>query len=89
MMTEDVIEAFTALMQAVKEAAERMQEMIEAVKREAEKQPIQRERLIPPRHSNSRVRSPFLRRYWINYRARDKLASNSLKSGGKGKCQRK
>lgn len=43
----------------------------------------------PPRSTVSRARSPAVRRWWINYKARDKLPRNSLKSGGKRKCQRK
>ena len=43
----------------------------------------------PPRSTVSRARSPAVRRWWINYKARDKLPCISLKSGGKRKCQRK
>lgn len=89
MDASEVIEAFTELQRIAREAAEALQQIVESAKRDMEKQPLFRERKIPPRRAVSRACSPFLRRYWINYRARDKLPCISLKSGGKRKCQRK
>ena len=88
----DVSEIFTALTKSVIEAAEAIQQMAESMKGTAEKQIALHKNLIvvvPPRRIASRARSLFLRRHWINYRARDKLPCISLKSGGKRKCQKK
>ena len=88
----DLGEAFKELFRIAKETAEAIQEMVEAAKYDAQKQVDRIKKTtgaIPPHRSNSRARSPCLRRYWINYRARDKLSRNGLKSGGKRKCQRK
>ena len=75
----DFEEALKELARLFNEVAESLQEIAEHAMKEAEKLPVERERIIPPRRTVSRARSPFLRRYWINHRARDKLAHTSLK----------
>lgn len=88
----DLEEAFKELFRIAKETAEAIQEMVESVKEDAEKEISERRKfmgIIPPRRSNSRARSPCVNRYWINYKARDKLVSKRLKTGRKRTCQGK
>lgn len=91
---QDFADALNELAKAMKKAVETLQKFC-GVTDEAEGQalaiqpPIIRKKQIPPRSTVSRARSPAVRRWWINYKARDKLPRNSLESGGKRKCQRK
>ncbi len=54
--------------------------------------PEKPERQIPPRRTSSHARSPVVRRWWINYRARDKLPLHKPENVSKWrirKCRKK
>lgn len=88
----DISEALAELTRITREAEEAIRKMVESVKEDAEKEISERRKfmgIIPPRRSNSRARSPCVNRYWINYKARDKLVSKRLKTGRKRTCQGK
>lgn len=93
-------DAMIALSEAIEQICSSVQEFIKRIKKALDipedSEPVEPiiipdkpDRQIPPRRTSSRARSPAVRRWWINYKARDKLPCKSLKSGGKRKCQRK
>lgn len=83
-MNDAFEEALKRLTEALLDINERLEQLADAARGKLEDERLiyyERERLIPPR-SVSRARSPDIRRYWINYRARDKVPQKRLKSGG-------
>ena len=83
-MNDAFEEALKRLAEALLDINEQLKQLAAAAREKTEDERLiyyERERLIPPR-SVSRARSPDIRHYWINYRARDKVPQKRLKSGG-------
>ena len=81
------LEALQKLAENIKRCAEQLQQFAAAEEREEEyRQQSTRKRMIPPRTAASRVRSPSIQRYWVNYHARDRLPCKSLKTGANPAC---
>ena len=88
----DLAEAFEQLYDTVKAFIENIKKTLGVLDDTELIEPIiipdKQIRTIPPRQSRSRARSPNVQRWWVNYKARDKLPCKCLKSGGKGQCRR-
>lgn len=87
---EDLAKALQTMVDSMKELFGQLQEYA-AEKKDTRERYYEREKLIPPRVV-SHARSPVVRRWWINYRARDKLPLHKPENVSKWrirKCRKK